>query len=96
MHFPEKIEAILYPSVQMEYISTNLAIKPPSFDEKFEFVKAEEFIVLQRTQGKHQIISQKIAEANTIDKNSLCWQNDYISEDIREIMRKNNVDLDKY
>ena len=96
MHFPEKIEAILYPSVQMEYISTNLAIKPESFDDKFEFVKAEEFIVLNRIEGKRQIISQKIAEANRIDKSILYWEKAYIGNDIKDFMKNNNVDLDSF
>lgn len=94
MHFTDKIEAILYPSVQMEYISTNLAIQPNSFDEKFEFLKAEEFIVLHRTEGKRQIISQKLAEATKTDNDILCWENEYIENDIKDFMRNNNVNLD--
>ena len=75
MPYSPKIEAILYPSVPLEYISANLAILPKAFDEKFEFVMAEECIVLNKTAGKNQWMSFKIAETETQSDGLLFWRN---------------------
>ena len=96
MPFSPKIEAILYPSVQMEYISTNLAIKPEAFDEKFDFLKAEEFIVLNKTEGKRQFLSHKIAAATELDQKNLCWNTIYIDDDLQKFMRGYQVDIDNF
>jgi len=96
MNLSPRIEAILYPSVQMEYISMNLAIKPDAFDDKFDFVKAEEFIVLNKTDGQRQIISQKIAEANKLEHDNLCWDISYIDDDLKNFMKANNIDIDHF
>ena len=74
-HSP-KIEAILYPSVPMEFIATNLAIKPEAFDRKFDFIKAEEFIVTHKTPGQRQWGSHKIARAVIHQDGVLKWENE--------------------
>ena len=75
LKFTPKIEAILYPSVPMKFISSNIAILPDAFDEKFTFLKAEEFIVLQNVKGKNQWISAKLGEAISSDNDNLNWEN---------------------
>lgn len=72
-----KIEAILYPSVPIGCIASNIVILPDVFDRKFDFVKAEEFIVLDRTPGKNQWIYQKIAEATETTNGKLNWVTSY-------------------
>lgn len=93
-HSP-KIEAILYPSVPMEFIAVNLAIKPEAFDRKFDFVKAEEFIVIDKTQGRRQWGSHKIAEAVNHKNGKLQWENDYIGDSLLRFMKNYNVDLNE-
>jgi hypothetical protein len=96
MNISPKIEAILYPSVPMEYIATNLAVKPDSFDDKFDFVKAEEFIITYKTDGRRQIIYQKIAEANKIEQNNLCWETSYLDDDLKNFMKANKIDIENF
>ncbi len=93
-HSP-KIEAILYPSVPMEYIASNLAIKPEAFDEKFDFIKAEEFIVIDKSQGKRQWGYSKIAEAVCIRNGRLQWENGYLTDPLLKFMKAHNVDINK-
>jgi hypothetical protein len=73
MNYVPKIEALLYPSVPMGYIATNIAIIPEVFDNKFFFAKAEEYIVLQNEMGKNQWISKKTGSAITLDNEFLQW-----------------------
>jgi len=96
MNISPKIEAILYPSVPMEYIAINLAVKPDAFDEKIDFVKAEEFIVTYKADGKRQIIYQKIAEANKIEQNNLCWETSYLDDDLKNFMKANKIDIENF
>jgi hypothetical protein len=70
-----KIEAILFPSVPMRFISSNIAILPSAFDNKFTFVKADEYIVLQNEKGKNQWINSKLGEATSLDNDNLNWGN---------------------
>ncbi len=93
-HSP-KIEAIFYPSVPMEFIAGNLAIKPEAFDRKFDFIKAEEFIVTYKTQGRRQWGSHKIAEAVNHRNGKLQWENDYLSDSLLKFMKIHNVDINK-
>ncbi len=95
MNHSPKIEAILYPSVPMEYIAANLAIKPEAFDEKFEFVKAEEFIVIDKPVGKRQWCYEKITEAVQYENGKLQWENKYISDSLRTFMKTHNVDINE-
>jgi hypothetical protein len=96
MPYLPKIEAILYPSVPLEYISSNLAILPKAFDEKFDFVMAEECIVLNKTTGKNQWMSFKIAKTETIIDGVLVWENSYIDHQLLNFMRNHNVDIKMY
>jgi hypothetical protein len=89
-----KIEAILYPSVAIGYIASNIAILPDIFDSKFDFVKAEEFIVLNKTSGKNQWLYQKVAEANETFDGKLKWNTSFLDDEIQNLMRQCNVDLD--
>jgi hypothetical protein len=73
MTYIPKIEAILYPSVPMRFISANIAIPPSVFDNKFTFVKADEYIVLQNEKGKNQWINSKLGEATSLDNENLNW-----------------------
>jgi hypothetical protein len=96
MNLSSKIEAILYPSVPMEYISSNLAVKPEAFDEKFDFVKAEEFIVTCKTGGKRQILYQKTAEIKSIDQDKLIWETSYLDDDLKNFMKANSINIADY
>lgn len=89
-----KIEAILYPSVPIGYIASNIAILPEVFDSKFDFVKAEEFIVLTKTVGKNQWIYNPIAEATTLTNGKLNWVTSHLNNEVINHMKLYNVDLD--
>jgi hypothetical protein len=89
-----KIEAILYPSVPIGCIASNIVILPDVFDSKFNFVKAEEFIVLNRTPGKNQWLYHKIAEANEIIDRKLKWNTSFLDDEIQNLMKQYKVDLD--
>jgi hypothetical protein len=69
-----KVEAILYPSVPMGYISKNFAILPKVFDEKFDFVKSEEFVVLDKPREKNQWFTHKFSEASKSVNGKLIWK----------------------
>ena len=79
----------------MEYIASNLAIKPEAFDEKFVFVKAEEFIVIDKPTSKRQWGSHKIAEAVHHKNGKLQWKNEYISDSLLRFMKNYNVDTNE-
>lgn len=81
------IEAILYPSVPMRYVASNLAILPKSFDEKFYFVNAEEYIVHNKTENKNQWTSSIIGNANKLIDNKIIWQNSYLNKDLLKFMK---------
>ena len=93
MPYSPGIEAILYPSVPMEYIASNLAILPDAFDNKFEFIKAEEFIVLNKTEGRNQWISSKIAETIGLSGKKLQWKTSYLDDNLIKFMKKWGIDL---
>jgi len=73
MNYVPKIEALLYPSVPMGYIASNIAIIPEVFDNKFSFLKAEEYIVLQNEMGKNQWICENTGSAINLDNEFLQW-----------------------
>lgn len=73
LEYRPRIEAILYPSVPMKFIASNIAILPDSFDDKFTFCKADEYIVLQNEVGKNQWIYQKLGEATVSKNGKLTW-----------------------
>ena len=95
MTYSPKIEAILYPSVPMEYISCNLAILPETFDEKFQFVKAEEFMVLKKTVNMNQWIYHKVAEAENLKDGKLNWVTSSLDKELLEFMKSNKVDMNE-
>jgi len=94
MPYLPKIEAILYPSVPMGYISSNIAILPEAFDRKFDFVKAEEFFVLDKAIGKNQWLGDKIAEATKTNNGKLNWETSYLDKNLIERMKFYKVDVD--
>jgi hypothetical protein len=67
------IEAILYPSVKMRCIASNIAILPRAFDEKFYYVGAEEYVVLNKTKDRNQWTSYLISKSNKLLDNKLIW-----------------------
>jgi hypothetical protein len=94
MSCSRKIEAILYPSVPIGYIASNIAILPEVFDSKFDFVKAEEFIVLNKIDGKNQWQYHPIAEATTLTNGKLNWVTSHLNNEVLNHMRLYKVDLD--
>lgn len=88
-----KVEAILYPSVPINYTATNLAILPNTFDEKFSFVKAEEFILMNNPEGKNQWSSHKIGESISTKDGKIEWETSYLPEEIKRYLHESGVDL---
>jgi hypothetical protein len=73
-----KVEAILYPSVPTKYVSCNLAILPEAFDDKFDFVKAEEHQIIYKSFNKNQWGAEKRAETIKVEDNRLIWREELV------------------
>jgi hypothetical protein len=69
-----EIDAILYPSVQDDLITTNIAMKHTIFDDNYELIKAEEKKVSILPNGKHSYCELiPIAESVSFSKNQINW-----------------------
>ncbi len=70
----DSIEAMFYPSVPTKWLAWNLAIKTDVFEEKFDFVKAEEFNVEtdKKTAGGWGM--EKLAESIEHIDGKLVWR----------------------
>jgi len=89
--YEEKIEAILYPGVRNEYLSSNIAILPEIFEEKIEFIEAQEHIVVIDPNYSGGWISEEIAITNELIDNKLIWKTTMSERFIKEY--KNKFDL---
>ena len=82
------IDGIIYPSV--EHLGTyNYAIKPDSFDEKFDIVHVQGQAIL-RTYGYG--IFQNLFYADSVDikdNGTIIWKNNKVPENLEEFIKKN-------
>jgi len=71
----KEIEAILYPSVPNQYMAFNLAIKPKVFDDKFDFLEAEEHLILTDRNSSGGWLSHLVAISSGVSNGQLIWIN---------------------
>jgi len=74
-------------------MSSNLAILPEIFDQKMEFVEAEEQIVLIDPDLSGGWISEQIAIAKNLNDETLLWENKMYEPHFNEYTEKFNIKI---
>lgn len=83
------IEAIYYPSVQDKLSFENIAIKPQSFDDKYELVEVRESVVFSDpSSGYGGYVMKSLSDCKSFDYTSgkILWQKDKFSQP-KEILK---------
>jgi hypothetical protein len=94
------IEAIYYPSVKNTLSFENLAIKPNSFDSKYELIEVKESVVIvDPSNGRKGYFMMGLSECKNFDYASgkILWDNNKFTqskENIVSLTRKYNLILD--